>query len=487
MPLQVTPLLGREGDLAEVEGLLDLHRLLTISGSGGIGKTRIALRVGFDLLDRFPNGAWFCDLSTISNPHDVSRAVAKVLAVRERPDHALSDSIVSWLKRKHALLIFDNCEHVVGAAAELSDEILHSCQNVRILATSRQSIGVIGEVIYRLRSLAFPEDTEALNAAAAMRYSAIALFVDRARAREHRFALTNDNAVIVGKICRRLDGIPLAIELAAARMSVLSVGTLAEKLANHFRVLSAGGKTGVPRQQTMRALNDWSYEQLSDAEQALLRRLAIFVGGFTLELADAAHASETIAEPSVFDLLASLIDKSLIQTEFGGSAARYRLLEPTRQYAREKLDESGEYAAVASVHAMAMLALAENLDADWESTPDRIVFARAEPEFENWRAALDWALRQRGDLRVGQRLAGLLDEMCLRFADVEGWHWVRAASETVDAMTPSAVLARLELAEAMLCAPLGRYKTSMVAAERAMALYDRLDDARGLTRAQHYT
>ena len=346
LPLPLTRLLGRASELADVGSLLDAHRLVTLSGAGGIGKTRLALRLGADLIDRYQQGIWFCDFSASSYPQFVGRAVAKVLGVQERPDQRLSDAIVRALKRKHALLVFDNCEHVVGAVAELADEILHTCPNVRILATSRESLGILGEIVYRVRSLAFPAGTATLNANAAMRYEAIELFVDRARGLEDRFTLTNDNASVVGEICRQLDGIPLAIELAAARTTVLSIESLAKKLAHHYEILSVGGRNALPRHQTMRALIDWSYDHLSKAEQTLFRQLAIFSGGFNLELASAVCAHAGITAVEVLDLLASLIDKSLVLTAFG-DVTRYRLLESTRQYAREKLDEAGESHALA--------------------------------------------------------------------------------------------------------------------------------------------
>lgn len=223
LPVPLTRLLGREQDLSEVASLLDAHRLVTLTGSGGVGKTRLALGLAADLLDRYPQGIWFSDFAVSSDPQLLGRAVAKVLGVRERPEQRLSDAIVCALKPKHALLIFDNCEHVVDAVAELADEVLHSCPKVRILATSRESLGIIGEIVYRVRSLAFPDGASTLNANAAMHYGAIELFVDRARALENRFTLTNDNATIVGEICRYLDGIPLAIELVAARTTVLSI------------------------------------------------------------------------------------------------------------------------------------------------------------------------------------------------------------------------------------------------------------------------
>ncbi len=276
LPLPLTPLFGRKADFAELASMLGAHRLVTLTGPGGVGKTQLALGMAPQLFDRYPQNVLFADLSNSSESKSLARAVARALGVQERPNRAVGDVIVRALRRRHAVLIFDNCEHVADAAAELADEILHRCSDIRILTTSREPLGVIGEIVYRVRSLSFPNEATALSADSAMQFGAVELFVDRARAIENGFELTDDNAAAVAAICRHLDGIPLAIELAAARTSALPIESLAENLAKHFHLLSGGGTNVLPRHQTMRALIDWSYDHLSPAEQTLFRRLAIF-------------------------------------------------------------------------------------------------------------------------------------------------------------------------------------------------------------------
>lgn len=485
--LPTTRLVGRTRDLVEVAQLLRAHRLVTLAGSGGAGKTRLALATAAQLIDDYPQGVWFADLSISSDAKSLARAVAKVLGVQAHPNQPVADTIVRALRRRRALVVFDSCEHVAKAAAELADDILHCCSEVRILATSREPLGVIGEIVYRIRSLDFPNNTTALTADSAMSFGAVELFVDRARASGNGFRLTNDNAATIGKICHYLDGIPLAIELAAARTNALSIESLARNLAEHFHLLAGGRRSALPRHQTMRALIDWSYDHLSAAEQTLFRRLSIFAGSFSFELVSAVCSDADIKEIEVLDLVASLIDKSLVQTAFG-DAERYRLLETTRQYAREKLDRAGEYDALARRHCKAMVELAARLDATSESTPNAIWYALAYPELENWWAALEWALRGRGDLELGQRLAASLDGVWQWYAEVEGLNWVRTAMESVDAATAQGVCARLELANAKLGGNTGLacYAESLASADHALAYYTETSDPVRFVRAQHY-
>jgi predicted ATPase/class 3 adenylate cyclase len=341
LPLQRTSFVGREQDVSEVKALLDRHRLLTLVGSGGVGKTRLAIQLGADLLDRYPDGAWFVDLAPIGDPELVASVAAQTLGMSQRQGQRVDEALPQWLKRKKLLLIFDNCEHVLETVAALADGILSTAKDVRIVATSRQPLEISGETVHRLPSLAVPPDAAGLTADEALRYGAIALFVDRANGVDTRFALSDDTAPVVAEICRRLDGIALAIELAAARVKVLSIPNLAQRLNDRFKLLTGGSRDALPRQKTLHALIDWSYDLLEPQEQLLFARLGVFAGGFGLEAATQICGVDCHID--ILDLLASLTDKSLVVADTSGEHERYSLLESTRAYALEKLTAAGAH------------------------------------------------------------------------------------------------------------------------------------------------
>jgi predicted ATPase len=484
LPAEFNSFVGHRHEIAEIAGLLRDVRFVTLVGAGGVGKTRCALQIGTAFLRSTSDGVWLAELAPIPDQSLVPSVIALALNIHEQPDRSLLETLVAYLKRKQLLLILDNCEHVIDEARTVTAKILQACPDVRILATSREGLRICGEETYRIPSLGVPPDTETLSSEAVSRYEAVQLFVDRARSSNKRFALTDENAPDVVEICRRIDGIPLAIELAAARVNVLSAQQLAEKLDDRFRVLTGGDRNALPRQQTMRALIDWSYDLLSDEERLLFRKLAIFAGGFTLDSASAVCSSTALDEPEVFDLLSSLVDKSLVHSEPAGSGTRYRLLESTRQYAREKLAEGGEFETSARAHAAAYLAMAEELGSAWETSPDRAVLALAEPELENLRAALQWAFGSRGDVRLGQRLAGTLRSPWAILGETEGRRWIQLARESTDAHTPVATIAALDLAEALLAAGLMQHKASLAAAQRALASYREVGDQLRIARTE---
>ena len=342
LPLQMTSFVGRDREVAEIAESLGTHRLVTLVGSGGIGKTRTSLQVAANLLDGSGNGVWFIELAPLASDEYISATIAQALGLSLPPEGDALAHLVKTLKSWQALLVFDNCEHIVAGAARVIWAIIRQCPKIAILASSRQGLGIAGETIYRLPSLGVGDGATVANAREATAAPAIALFVERANAADQHFALTDENASIVADICRRLDGIPLAIELAAARVKVLSPRQLRERLDERFRVLTGGSRNLLPRQQTLRALIDWSHDLLDDRERMLFRRLGIFVNGFTLEAASAVATSDDFDELDLFDVLASLVDKSLVLAEPAGDALRYRMLESTRAYAREKLGASAE-------------------------------------------------------------------------------------------------------------------------------------------------
>ena len=336
LPAQLTSLVGREVEVAEITALLQQHRLVTLTGSGGVGKTRASLQVAANLIESFRDGVWFIELAPLTSGDYIPTTVAQAFEVTLASEGDPVENLVRTLKGKQALLVFDNCEHLVDSAARVLAAILRSCPAMKALTSSRQDLGIDGEATYRMPSL----DADA----------AVSLFVERARGVDMRFSLTVENAPIVGDICRRLDGIPLAIELAAARVKLLSPKQLRERLDERFRLLTGGDRSALPRHQTMRALIDWSYDLLDERERILFRRVGIFVNGFTLEGAVAAGSDKDLDEPDVFDALASLVDKSLVLSEPRGDAVRYRLLESTRAYALEKLADAGARDDVAGRH-----------------------------------------------------------------------------------------------------------------------------------------
>jgi len=480
LPIQPTSFRGREHDLEEVRSLLSQHKLLTLFGSGGVGKTRLALQVGAEVLDHYPDGVWLADFAPITDPELVSSVIAKELGMTQAEGRRVDESISQWLKRKKLLLILDNCEHVLETVAGLADAIIRSCSDVRMMATSRQALDISGEVVYRLPSLATPEKPAGLLSAEALEYGAIVLFADRAKAADNRFSLTDDNAPIVADICRRLDGIPLAIELAAARVKVLSIPNLAQRLNDRFKILTGGSRSALPRQKTLTALIDWSYDLLSPQEQTLFKRAAIFAGGFSLDAASAVCAGEGIDEIDVLDVLSSLTDKSLVVADTGGEQARYHLLESTRAYALEKLTTAGERERLARRHCEYFRDKAQEADKRYGTGSTLAWHADSELELDNYRAALEWGLSQGNDAVTGAAIAGALEQLWYRGGlVVEGRYWIEPALKRVSAAEDPQIAARLWLALATLHSAKRAYE----AAERAVSLYESAGDGRGAARA----
>jgi predicted ATPase/transcriptional regulator with XRE-family HTH domain len=487
LPLALKSYVGRETEIDEIVTLVHDHRLVTLVGVGGLGKTETALHVGRSLKDASDTAVCLVSLAPVSDPALVVTAIASALGVQEVPNRPLLAALVAYLKNKPLLLILDNCEHVIEQAAEVAETTLNSCANVRILATSRESLRAVGERSYRLPSLRVPSPKEAssIRASDAVAYEAIALFADRARGVDHRFALTDENAAVVAEICRRLDGIPLAIELAAARINRLSPKALAEKLENRFQILIGGERTALARQQTMRATIDWSYDLLSAPEQRVFERLSVFAGGCVLAAATAVCGDEGIGEDDVFDLLSSLVDKSLVVVDSEGGEIRYRLLESFRQYAREKLGARGEHELIAHRHAYAYLRFAEQLDRVFFYEPDEVLQAQSREELDNWRAALQWSLSQRSDVLLGQRLVGELNPIWQNFAAVEGRRWLTRARRLADPQTPTGVLARLDYTEVTLAnALVEEYELQLASSRSAAARYRVVGDSLGIALAE---
>jgi len=481
LPIQRTTFVGRDQDVAAVKELVSRHRLLTLVGSGGVGKTRIAMQVAADLLDHYPDGVWFADFAPITDPELVSSVIARVLGMSQQEGKRVDESIPPWLKRKRLLLILDNCEHVLEPVAALAASIIGTAPEVRIVNTSRQVLDISGEEVFRVPSLDVPHTVEDLTAAAAGRFGAVALFVDRARSVDKSFTLGNDTAPIVADICRRLDGIPLAIELAAARVKVLSVPNLAQRLNERFKLLTGGGRDVLPRQKTLGALIDWSYDLLTPQEQILFLRLGIFAGGFALEAATRVCGGGGLDEIEILDLLTSLTDKSLVVADTSGKQERYHLLESTRAYALDKLVGKGERDALARRHGEYFRDQANAADDRFGMSSTLAWFEEVELELDNYRAALEWSLTQEHDPLLGGEIAAALNQLWFRHGlAVEGRYWIERAMQHASLTENAQVMARLLRAQAILES--GRQKFE--AAERAVQLHESVGDRHGAARTR---
>ncbi len=415
LPLQLTSFVGREQELADATRLLADTRLLTLTGAGGVGKTRLAIQLAIQELDNYPHGAWLVELAGLANPTLVLQSIAAALGVHEDSERVVVDSLTDFLTDRELLLVLDNCEHLLVACASVAERLLLAAPKLRILATSREALGILGEVAWLVPSLAITPTAEGTLA------EAVRLFVDRARAVQPLMSVTADNAGVLYDICQQLDGIPLAIELAAARARSLSVKQIAERLADRFSLLTGGSRTAVPRHQTLRALVDWSYELLSEPERILLRRLSVFAGGWNLEEAEAICAGDGLAAGAILDVLSQLVDKSLVLAEEQRGAMRYRLLETLRRYCGERL-AGAEGELLRDRHLEYFADFAARIDpllygpdqADW--------YDRLEVDVGNLRAALDWSESRPEQIEAGLRLGGSLWRFWFNRGHLtEGW------------------------------------------------------------------
>ncbi|HVC31303.1 MAG TPA: winged helix-turn-helix domain-containing protein [Steroidobacteraceae bacterium] len=404
LPAPVSDFIGREAELKAVDELLRHNRLVSLVGTGGIGKTRLGLEAARAMLGEFPDGVWLAELAPLTEPDLVASAINTALGLQSGAGRWTSERLAAALRGRQLLLVLDNCEHLIGAAAREAEALLRAVPGVRILATSQEPLGLDGECTYRLSPLEFPvEETAELTAA--LRHDAIRLFVARARAADPHFSLSERNVATVATICRRLDGIPLAIELAAARAAALGIEGLARRLDLRFHVLTGGRRTALPRHQTLRATLDWSHRLLSEPDRIVLRRLAVFAGSFSLEAASSVVADSALAEWEVIGRIAELVDKSLVVADAAGPARRYRLLETTHAYAMEKLADSGEFGSLARLHALHFRDHLRSALKVWEETPSVQWLEAQAPEIGNVRVALDWAFGSDGDRALGIELA----------------------------------------------------------------------------------
>ena len=480
LPQQTTSFIGREKQVAEIKALLGTTRLLTLKGGGGNGKTRLSLQVAADLLTGDGDGVWFVELAPLTDPALVPRAVADVLGIKEQAEQPIQRTLVEALKPKRLLIVLDNCEHLIGACASLASDLLRFCPQVHILASSREALNVSGEQTYRVPSLSLPDPKKMQTVEALSQCEAVRLFVDRAQAVQSSFAVTSASSLAVAQVCCRLDGIPLALELAAARVRSLSVEEINTRLDSRFRLLTGGARTALPRQQTLRALIDWSYDLLTASEKTLLCRLSVFAGGWTLPSAEAVCANDGVEEWEVLDLVTALEDKSLVVVEQRGDRMRSRLLETVRQYAADRLLEGGEVAAARGRHCDYFLSQAEEADTGARGPEQGMWLDWFESEHDNLRAALDWCREEEAGAEAGLRLAKAM----YRFWRVRGY--LAEGQERLSAAVGHSGARQhpLERASALRVASgleqvLGNLMAARALAEEALALFESTENARG--------
>jgi predicted ATPase/DNA-binding CsgD family transcriptional regulator/Tfp pilus assembly protein PilF len=478
LPLVRTSFIGRGREMLEVKRLLAMTRLLTLTGTGGCGKTRLALEVGRDLVGAYPDGVWLVELAPLTDPALIGKAVAQALGVGEQSGRSLLETLEDTLRSRKTLLVVDNCEHLVEGVAGFVAALLDSCPGLRILATSRERLNTAGEVNWVAPSLTVPDAQRPSTPRELEAYESVRLFLERARQRDPSFELTLSNGQAVGQVCRRLDGIPLAIELAAGRMEMLSADQLASRLEDFLKLLT-GGRTADPRHRTLRATLEWSHELLGEAERALFQRLSVFAGGWTLETAEEVCSDDGVEQDDVLGLLSELVDKSLVVAEAGEEGVpRFRMLEPVRQYGQERLLESGTAERVREYHARYYLALAQEAEPELEGEDQTQWMDRLEAEHDNLRAALSWGL-EGGDAELGLRIA-----VALRLFWVMRGHYMEARRWYEEGLkrgrsAPQQVRANALFGAGFFMSSLGEPDLARERLEDGLVLFRHVGDRRG--------
>ena len=479
LPSQATSFVGRADELAGLGSLISGgSRLVTITGPGGIGKSRLALQVAAQVLDGAGDGVWLAELAPVADPELVARTVAAVLGVREESARPVLDTLLATVGDRHLLVVLDNAEHVLGAAAKLADAMLRSCPGAHLLVTSREPLGISGEHVFRVRPLAVPA-VDLADPARLAAFEAVQLFAERAAMHRQGFAVDKTNAGAVAAVCVRLDGIPLALELAAARLGSLSAAEISSRLGQRFRLLTGGSRTALPRHQTLRALIDWSYDLLNPEEQILLDRLSVFAGGWTLLAAESVTAAGDTGEWMVLDRLAALVDKSLVQAEEVDGSTRYRLLETVRQYAAERLVRraGSELDRIRAAHRDHYLAMVEAAEVHLRGRDAAVWLDRLEEEFDNIRSALAFSVADQDGADAGLRLAAGLRWFCnMRGHGSEVLESLNLLLERPDARLPTRSRARALLVSCHLCDQFGDDSAAPSIADAALRIARDLGD-----------
>jgi predicted ATPase/class 3 adenylate cyclase len=469
LPMIISPFIGRDPELAEVRDLLRASRLLTLTGAGGSGKTRLALQAAAEMLGVRRDGIWYVELAPLTEPEQVPAAVAAVLGLPDPGSLQLAEAVIDALGCQDALVILDNCEHLIDAAAKFCDTGIRHCPKIRLLATSREPLGIDGERVYRVPSMSLPPG-DAATADDVAHSDAVRLFADRARLSDPTFVLDDSTALLVASICRRLDGIPLALELAAARLTSMSLQQVSRRLDHRFRLLTGGSRNAMPRQQTLQATVDWSFGLLTAQEQQTLMRLSVFAGGFELEAAETVCTTETVDAWDVADLVGSLVDKSLVIADHWPGTVRYRMLETIRQYAAQKLLRAAgdaEVLAIRGKHADYYLQLATTAEPKLKGHDQGQWLRRLDAEWDNLRAAFAHLAADNRDDDV-LALAVALTRLAITRGHAEVLSCLRHAVEQAD-QTPRSVLAAAFVSAAIITMNLLKKKPGQRAASRQYA------------------
>ncbi len=477
LPQALTSFVGRERELAEVVQLLAKTRLVTLTGAGGIGKTRLSLQVAASVMDQYPDGVWLVELASLTDPRLVPQAVASVVGVKEQPGGTVAEALARFVKDRRVLIVLDNCEHLLQACAELATELLQAGVQPKILASSREPLHIRGEATFPVPPLPVPDAFRTFMRDTLEQFAAARLFVERARAAQPAFHVTDDNASAIAGICQRLDGIPLALELAAARVRALSVEQIAARLTDRFRLLTGGDRTALPRQQTLRALIDWSYDLLDDVERVLFHRLAVFAGGFTLEAAEAVAGGGVLDRTAVLDLLAQLVEKSLIVLD--RESGRYRMLETVRQYAQECLAASGDADTLRARHAAHYLEFAERGQPALLGPQQAAWYARFDLERENLLLVHEWCGTSPDGAALGLRLMHATKSYLLTRGMPElALRMMRDALARPGAQIRSSARSRALFDAGQICCFMGRYEEARPVLEEGLAIAREMGDVR---------
>ena len=475
LPAPIATFIGREKEQADLLNLIMKNRLVTLTGTGGIGKTRISIQVGQRLLNEYSDGVWFLPLDTVFNPDLVPIAVASVFDIRESAERPVTETLRNVLRSKTALLIFDNCEHVLNASATLIRALLTNCPSLKIFATSREPLGIVGEALYRVPSMKLPRVQESLDSFRAS--ESVCLFEERARLAKFDFCLTLESAASIARICQHLDGIPLAIELAAAKVTLLSVEQIADQLYENVCFLARGGGTSLPRHQTLRSAIDWSYNLLTPSEKVLSRRLSVFVGGWTVDAAVSVCSDESIQREEALHLLEQLINKSLVIREETDHEGRFRFHETIRQFMKQSLVESGEEPAISTHHLKYFLKLSEQIEPELVGPRQVQWRSRVRVERHNIRAALEHALKT--DVEAGLYITSRLSDFWTNSDCREVVHWLTEFLQKPEAREFPDARAKALCTQSGFLFMLEQYKQAQNAAETSLALFQGLENWHG--------